>query len=51
MSSNPGAIGQSPTANALQYATAGLDAGTTYYKLGGRFNKDDKKTIPETFVT
>ena len=41
INSMPGAFGQSPTANALQYATAGLDAGTTYYKLGGRF--DDKK--------
>ena len=41
INSNPGAIGQSGLSNALQYATAGLDAGTTYYKLGGRF--DDKK--------
>lgn len=41
INSNQGAFGQSGFANALQYATAGLDAGTTYYKLGGRF--DDKK--------
>lgn len=41
INSNQGAFGQSATANALQYATNALDAGTTYYKLGGRF--DDKK--------
>ena len=39
INSMPGAFGQSATANALQYASAGLDAGTTYYKLGGRFGK------------
>ena len=50
VNSNQGAFGQSGFANALQYATAGVDAGTTYYKLGGRFNKDDKKTIPETYI-
>ena len=34
-----GSYGQSATANALQGATAALDAGTTYYKLGGRYGK------------
>ena len=35
-----GSYGQSATANALQGATAALDAGTTYYKLGGRYTKE-----------
>ena len=39
INSNPGAIGQSSTANTLQYLTSGLDAGTTFYKLGGRYGK------------
>ena len=34
-----GSYGQSATANALQGATAALDAGTTFYKLGGRYGK------------
>nr|BAR36673.1 hypothetical protein [uncultured Mediterranean phage uvMED] len=36
-----GSYGQSATANALQGATAALDAGTTWYKLGGRYNKKE----------
>ena len=39
INSMQGYYGQSATANALQYATAGLDAGTTFYKLGGRYGK------------
>ena len=39
INSMQGSYGQSATANALQYATAGLDAGTTFYKLGGRYGK------------
>ena len=34
-----GSYGQSATANALEGATAALDAGTTWYKLGGRYGK------------
>lgn len=49
INSNQGAFGQSATANALQLATAGLDAGTTYYKLGGRF--DDDKSSKNYFNT
>ena len=40
---DPGAFGQSATTNALQFAKAGLDAGTTYYQLGGRFDKKTPK--------
>ena len=40
INSMQGSYGQSATANALQYATAGLDAGTTFYKLGGRYSKE-----------
>ncbi len=32
--------GLDPSASALQYASGALDAGTTYYKLGGRYSKD-----------
>ena len=42
INSMQGSYGQSATANALQYATAGLDAGTTFYKLGGRYGDPDK---------
>lgn len=32
--------GLDPSASALQYASGALDAGTTYYKLGGRVGDD-----------
>ena len=45
--------GLDPSASALQYASGALDAGTTYYKLGGRVRTNPKQgesyfyTIPD----
>ena len=38
-----------PMAGALQYASGALDAGTTYYKLGGRVGDDPNTAKKESW--